>query len=229
VPRNVCDAVEPPHVKRYEIQPLNSEQIQQFLTAARGHRLEALFALALAIGMRRGELLALKWRDINFATGTLQVRRILTHMPAKLNDKGGYVEAEPKTEKSRRSITIAPFALEQLKQHRVRQVEEKLKAGPAWTDHDLVFSSTVGGHLHTSRILFAQFKQLLKEADLPDIRFHDLRHSSATMLLSLGVHPKVVQEILGHSQISMTMDIYSHVLPTIQRETMSKLNDALQG
>jgi integrase len=229
VPRNVCDAVEPPHVKRYEIQPLNSEQIQQFLTAARGHRLEALFVLALATGMRRGELLALKWRDINFATGTLRVRRILTHMPAKLNGKGGYVEAEPKTEKSRRSITLAPFALEKLKQHRVRQVEEKLKAGTAWTDHDLVFSSTVGGHLHTSRILFAQFKQLLKEADLPDIRFHDLRHSSATMLLSLGVHPKVVQEILGHSQISMTMDIYSHVLPTMQRETMSKLNDALQG
>jgi integrase len=229
VPRNMCDAVEPPHVKRYEIQPLNSEQIQQFLTAARGHRLEALFVLALATGMRRGELLALKWRDINFAAGTLQVRRILTHMPAKLNGKGGYVEAEPKTEKSRRSIALASFALEQLKQHRVRQVEEELKAGVAWKDNDLVFSSTVGGHLHTSRILFAQFKQLLKKAGLPDIRFHDLRHSSATMLLSLGVHPKVVQEILGHSQISMTMDIYSHVLPTMQREAMSKLNDALQG
>ena len=229
VPRNVCDAVEPPHVKRYEIQPLNAEQIQQFLTAARGHRLEALFVLALATGMRRGELLALKWRDINFAIGTLQVRRILTHMPVKLNGKGGYVEAEPKTEKSRRSIALASFALEKLKQHRVIQLEEKLKAGPAWTDRDLVFSSTVGGHLHTSRILFAQFKKLLKEAGLPDIRFHDLRHSSATMLLSLGVHPKVVQEILGHSQISMTMDIYSHVLPTMQQEAMRKLNDALGG
>jgi integrase len=197
VPRNVCDAVEPPHVKRYEIQPLNSEQIQQFLTAARGHRLEALFVLALATGMRRGKLLALKWRDINFATGTLQVRRILTHIPVKLNGKGGYVEAEPKTEKSRRNIALASFALEQLKQYRVRQVEEKLKADPIWNVNDLVFSCTVGGHLHTSRILFAQFKQLLKKAGLPDIRFHDLRHSSATMLLSLGVHPKVVQEILG--------------------------------
>ena len=93
------------------------------------------------------------------------------------------------------SITKASFALEQLKQHRVRQLEEKLKAGPAWTDNDLVFSSTVGGHLHTSRILFAQFKKLLEKAGLPDIRFHDLRHSSATMLLSLGVQPKVVQEI----------------------------------
>lgn len=229
VPRNVRDAVESPYVKRYEIQPLNSEQIQQFLTAARGNRLEALFVLALATGMRRGELLALKWPDINFSAGTLQVRRILTHMPAKLNGKGGYVEAEPKTEKSRRSISLASFALEHLKQHRVRQLEEKLKAGPVWKDNDLVFSSTLGGHLHTSRILFTQFKQLLKKAGLPDIRFHDLRHSSATMLLSLGVHPKVVQEILGHSQISMTMDIYSHVLPTMQREAMSKLNDALQG
>ena len=117
--------IEPPHVKRYEIQPLNAEQIQQFLTAARGHRLEALFVLALATGMRRGELLALKWRDINFAIGTLQVRRILTHMPVKLNGKGGYVEAEPKTEKSRRSIALAPFALEKLKQHRVMPVGRK--------------------------------------------------------------------------------------------------------
>ncbi len=154
---------------------------------------------------------------------------ILTHMPAKLNGKGGYVEAEPKTEKSRRSITIAPFALEKLKQHRVRQLEERLKAGEAWTDKDLVFCSTVGGHLHTSRILFAQFKALLKKAGLPNIRFHDLRHSSATMLLSIGVHPKVVQEILGHSQISMTMDIYSHVLPTMQQEAINKLNDVLWG
>ncbi len=109
-------------------------------SAAHGHRLEALFVLGRATGVRREELLALKWRGINFATGTLQVRRILTHMPVKLNGKGGYVEAEPKTEKSRRSITLAPFALEQLKQHRVRQLEEKLKPGPAWTDHDLVFS-----------------------------------------------------------------------------------------
>jgi len=229
VPRNVCDAVTPPRVKRYEIQPLNREQIQQFLSAATGHRLEALFVLALATGMRRGELLALKWQDIDFASGTLQVRRILTHMPMKLNGRGGYVEAEPKTEKSRRNIAIAPFALEKLKQHRVRQLEERLKAGEAWTDNDLVFCSTVGGHLHTSRILFAQFKALLKKAGLPDIRFHDLRHSSATMLLSVGVHPKVVQEILGHSQISMTMDIYSHVLPTMQQEAMSKLNSVLQG
>jgi integrase len=229
VPRNVCDAVDPPRRKRYEFQPLNQEQVRQFLAAASGHRLEALFVLALATGMRKGELMALKWQDINFSTGTLQVRRILTHMPAKLNGKGGYVEAEPKTEGSRRSITIAQLALEKLKQHRVRQLEAKLKAGPLWKENDLVFSSSVGGHLHTSRDVFTQFKKVLKQAGLPDIRFHDLRHSAATMLLGLDIHPKVVQEMLGHSQIAMTLDIYSHVLPTMQQVAVSRLNDVLQG
>ena len=229
VARNVCEAVDPPRVRHHEIQPLNQEQIQQFLAAAAGHRLEALFVLALATGMRRGEIMALKWQDINFSTGMLQVRRILTHMPARLNGKGGYVEAEPKTEKSRRSIAIALFALEKLKEHRIRQLEAKLKAGASWKENDLVFCSSVGGHLHTARDVFTQFKKLLKQAGLPDIRFHDLRHSAATILLSLSIHPKVVQEMLGHSQISITMDIYSHVLPTMQKEAISKLNDVLQG
>lgn len=229
VAHNVCDMVKPPRIKRYEIQPLTPEQVQQFLAAIQGHRYEALFVLALATGMRRGELLALKWQDINMATGMLQVRRILTHMPMKLSGKGGCVEAEPKTEKSRRSILIAPFALEKLKEHRARQAEEKRQAGNAWKDNDLVCCSLVGGHLHSSHIVFYQFKKLLKDAGLPNIRFHDLRHSSATMLLSLGVHPKVVQEMLGHSQISMTMDIYSHTLPTMQQEAIGKLNTVLQG
>ncbi len=229
IARNICDSVDPPRTKHYEIQPLNEEQIQRFLTTVEGHRLEALFVLALATGMRRGEIMALKWQDVNLSTGMLQVRRILTHMPAKLNGKGGYVEAEPKTERSRRSIAIASFALEKLKVHRMRQLETKLKAGSLWRENDLVFCSSVGGHLHSSRDIFTQFKKLLKKADLPDVRFHDLRHSSATMLLSLGIHPKVVQEMLGHSQIAMTMDIYSHVLPTMQIEAVGKLDAVLRG
>jgi len=111
----------------------------------------------------------------------------------------------------------------------VKQLESKLKAGSAWQDHDYVFCTSIGTHLNPTRDVLDQLKALLKKAGLPDIRFHDLRHSSATMLLSMGVHPKIVQEILGHSQISMTMDTYSHVLPTMQKEAMSKLNDALQG
>jgi integrase len=215
-------------VSTTSLQKWVEEQVQQLLAAARGHRLEALFILALASGLRRGELIGLKWQDINFLTGTLQVRRILTRVPSKLPGKG-YVEAEPKAEKGRRSILLPPFVIEALKQHRAKQLESKLKAGSAWQDHDYVFCTSIGTHLNPTRDILDQLKASLKKAGLPDIRFHDLRHSSATMLLGMGVHPKIVQEILGHSQISMTMDTYSHVLPTMQREAMSKMNDALQG
>jgi integrase len=177
------------------------------------------------------ELFGLKWQDINFQSETLQVRRILTRVPTKVKKPQGaaYVEAEPKTEKGRRSILLPQFVLEALKQHRVLQQEAKLKAGAAWQEHDYVFCTSVGTHLHPTRDVLNQLKALLAKAGLPEIRFHDLRHSSATMLLSMGVHPKIVQEILGHSQISMTMDTYSHVLPTMQKEAMSKLNELLQG
>ena len=227
VARNVCELVSPPRKVRFEIQPLTLDQVHSLLDAAKGHYMEAIFNLALATGMRRGELMGLKWQDIDFAKGTLQVRRILSRVPSKLPGKG-YVEAEPKTQKSRRSLVIAPFALEALKQHRIRQLEAKLKAGAVWEDHDYVFCTSIGTHLNPTRDILDQLKILLKKAGLPDIRFHDLRHSAATLLLSAGVHPKVVQEILGHSQISMTLDVYSHVLPTMQLEAINKLNEAIQ-
>jgi integrase len=227
VAKNVCNVVSPPRRQRFEVTPLTLEQIQKLLAAVEGHRLEALFKLAIATGMRRGELLGLKWQDIDLARGTLQVRRILSRIPSILGGKG-YEEAEPKTQKSRRTILIAPFALQALKEHALRQLEEKKKAGTSWQEHDYVFSTSRGTHLNPTRDVLDQLKALLKKADLPAIRFHDLRHSAATLLLSLGVHPKVVQEILGHSQITMTMDIYSHVLPGMQQEAMSRLNAALQ-
>jgi integrase len=226
IPKNVCDLVSPPRKRRFEIQPLTVEQVHKLLDVAKGHYMEALFNLALATGMRRGELMGLKWQDIDFTTGTLQVRRILSRVPTKMPGKG-YVEAEPKTQKSRRSIVIAPFALEALSQHRTRQLEAKLKAGPFWQDHDYVFCTSIGTHLNPTRDILDQLKLLLKKAGLPNIRFHDLRHSAATLLLSMGVHPKVVQEILGHSQISMTLDVYSHVLPSIQQDAITKLNNAI--
>lgn len=228
VARNVCDLVSPPRRKRFEVQALTLEQVQKLLAATEGHYMEALFKLALATGMRRGELMGLKWQDIDLVKGTLQVRRVLSRVPSKLPGKG-YVEAEPKTQKSRRSIVIASFALEALKQHRTRQLEAKLKAGAAWEDHDYVFCTSVGTYLNPTRDMLDQLKLLLKKAGLPDVRFHDLRHSAATLLLSVGVHPKVVQEMLGHSQISMTLDIYSHVLPNIQQDAASRLNRAIEG
>ena len=179
------------------------------------------FILALATGMRRGELLGLKWQDISFDRGALQVRRALTRMPTGQ----GYKETEPKTRKSRRSIVLTAFAIEALKKHQVKQQEIKLAAGDAWEEHDYVFCTSTGKHLSPGNDVLVQLKKLLVKADLPDIRFHDLRHSTATLLLSKGVHPKVVQEILGHSEISMTLDTYSHVLPTMQKDAMDGLND----
>jgi integrase len=190
--------------------------------------LEALFILAIATGMRRGELLGLKWQDMNLQIGQLQVRRILTRVPSKLSGKG-FIEAEPKTEKGRRNIAIPSFVIEALKQHRIKQLEAKLKAGADWQEHDYVFCTSIGTHLNPTRDVLDQLKLLLTKAGLPDIRFHDLRHSAATILLSMDVHPKIVQEILGHSQISMTMDTYSHVLPTMQKIAMNKLNEVFQG
>ncbi len=201
------------------------EQVQSFFAAIRGHKWEALFTLALATGMRQGELLGLKWQDINFSIGTLQVRRILTRVSSETSMRV-FIEAEPKTQQSRRSITIASFAFEALKRHRLRQLETRLKAAAFWEEHDYVFCTLVDTHLRPGHVV-DEFKKVLKKADLPDIRFHDLRHSAATLLLSLGIHPKVVQEMPGHTQISMTMDIYSHVLPSLQQDAVSKLNDLL--
>lgn len=219
--RNICDAVTPPKIERSEMHVLTLEQIQQFLQAARGNRIEALFVLASVTGMRRGELLGLKWRDINFSEGVLYVRRSLVEL------KGGTIESEPKSTSGNRSIVLPPFVLEVLKRHRVYQVKMRLEA-ETWQDHDFVFCTSHGtpfaaGNLRT------MFKDLLKKAGLPDIRFHDLRHSVATMLLSLGTHPKVVQELLGHRSIRITMDTYSHVMPTMQKNVMARLDGLLGG
>jgi integrase len=221
VSRNVCDLVSPPRKVQKEIKPLSPQQVLQLLEAAKGHPQETLFILALTTGMRRGELLGLKWQDLDFEKGVLQVRRALTRMPTGL----GYRETEPKTKMSRRSIVLISFAIEALKKHRDRQLEMKARAGEAWQEHDYVFSTPLGTHLSPGHDVLVQLKILLKKAGLPEIRFHDLRHSTATLLLSKGVHPKVVQEILGHSEISMTMDTYSHVLPTMQKSAMNELND----
>ena len=157
--------------------------------------------------MRRAEIMGLKWQDLDFTLGTLQVRRILTRVPTKMRQEKGlaYVETEPKTDRSRRALALPNFVLETLRRHRVHQLEEKLKAGLAWQEHDYVFCTTIGTHLNPTRDILDQLKKLLEKAELPDIRFHDLRHSAATALLALGTNPKIVQEVLGHSAISVTM------------------------
>jgi integrase len=220
--KNPCKAVEPPRRARYEFRALTVEEAQRLLASARGHGMEALFVLALTTGMRRGELLALKWQDIDFELGTVQVRRAFTRAKGQR-----YLEAEPKTQKSRRSILLAPGTIEILKQHRLKQLEAKQQAGEDWEERDLVFCTSVGTPLNPNKVL-ERFGTLLKRAGLPHIRLHDLRHSTATIMLKLDVHPKIVQELLGHSRIAETLDIYSHVLPTMQEGAINKLNNNLQ-
>jgi integrase len=223
--QNVCDRVDIPRKTTFEIHPLTPKQVQDFIEAVQGHPNEALFILAIATGMRRGEIAGLKWQDVDLERGTLQVQRALTRVPTSMG--GGYQEAEPKTERSRRSIILPDFAIRALKVHRERQEVIKQNAGVLWQEHNYVFSTSVGEHIHPDHDILEAFKRLLKNAGLPDIRFHDLRHSSATMLLSMGVHPKIVQERLGHHDIGMTMDIYSHVLPNMQEDAAKKLNDMM--
>ncbi len=141
---------------------------------------------------------------------------------------GGYIEAEPKTEKSRRSILFPDFALEALKAHRERQQEIKRQAGDLWQEHDYVFCTPFGEHVHPGHDILEEFKKILKRAGLRDVRFHDLRHGAATLLFGMGVHPKIVQERLGHHDIGTTMDIYSHMLPTMQEGVMKQLNNLFQ-
>jgi len=225
---NVCDLVDPPRVEDVEGTPLTLKQVKQLLRIAKGHRIEALLTLALATGMRRGELLGLKWQDIDFEKSILQIRRIMSRVPTKLKSeaKKGQVEAATKAKKSRRSIIIVPMAFEALQQHQERQREARKKAGDRWIDRDLVFCTSIGTPLNPDRDVRLPFKRLLSEAKLPDIRFHDLRHSAATLLLGMGIHPKIVQEILGHSSIAVTMNVYSHVLPTMQQDAMGMLGNA---
>ena len=222
VSRNVCSVVSLPRLQKYEVHPLTPEQANALLEVARGKRLEAILTVALITGMRRGELLGLRWQDINFEQRSLQVQRSVSRLPGH-----GFIESEPKTASGRRNITLPPVLIEVLKQHRTHQKETRLKAGSTWVEQDIVFCTRHGGFIDQS-YLRQLFESLLKESGLPHIRFHDLRHSAATILLTLGIHPKVVQELLGHSTVSMTMDIYSHVLPSLQEDTMEKMGEVFK-
>ena len=179
--------------------------------------------LAVATGMRQSELLGLRWSDIDFDASVVRVRVQLK----RLLD-GTWVLKEPKTRRSRRQVAIAQPALEALCQHRARQVEERLVVGPAWRDQDLVFSSGAG-HPLFARNVVRSFKALLEKGALPDIRFHDRRHTCATLLLIARVNPKVVSEMLGHASVAITLDIYSHVIPDMQQDAAATMASLLEA
>lgn len=229
VPRNVADLVDAPKVPKKEFTPLSPEEAQRFLAAAEGDRFYALYVLAVVCGLRQAELLALRWGDLNLEEGTLQVRHQLQWRKRKDGEEGpAWVLTEPKSAKSRRVVTLPAVAVAALKKHKVRQMEERLRLGEVWQEHGLVFPSEIGTPMQPSNLIRRSFHPLLEKAGLPRIRFHDLRHTCATVLLAQGVHPKLVQEQLGHSQISLTLDTYSHVMPDMKREVAAKM-DALFG
>lgn len=225
IPRNAAGPVKPPRPRREEIRPLDREQVRALFEAAgkAGDSLEALYVVAVTAGLRRGELQGLKWEDVDLgdpgATGTLQVRRTLSE------PKGGYIFEAPKSGKGR-SVRLTRRATEALRGHRKRQLEERMQKAGLWQDHGLVFPSgigtpTLGGNLNRA------FKATLGRAGLPSIRFHDLRHTCATLLLRQGVNPKYVQDLLGHADISLTLNVYSHVLPDMGDAAAGAMDAAL--
>lgn len=216
---NVADMVDPPKVTRFESHPLTPEEAARFLKVAQDDRLYALYALLVAGGLRIGEALGARWADLDLERGVLAVRQSVARL------SGRWVFSAPKSGKAR-SVALPTFVVEALKQHRLRQVEERLQA-PAWEDHDLIFPNGVGRPMERQNLLRRSYWPLLDRAKLPRVRLHDLRHTAATLLLSQGTHPKVVQERLGHSTIAITMDTYSHVMPQMQAAAAKQLDSLL--
>jgi integrase len=225
VQRNVADLVRKPRRRRAKTMTLSEEQVQAFLRAARGDRLEALYVLAVTTGLRAGELLGLSWSDVNLEQGFLEVTLALQESAA---GPGKFVLSQPKTEHSLRRIALSQTAIQALRQHRERQYEERARCGQLWdASYNLVFPNTIGRPLHPSHLRRREYHPLLQRAGLPHIRLHDLRHTAATLLLRRKVNPKVVSEMLGHANIAITLDIYAHVMPDMQEEAARVMDEVV--
>jgi integrase len=221
VPYNVTDQMKAPRRTDREMAPLTEDQAQRFCAIVAGDQFEALYTLALTTGMREGELLALRWPDVDLEQASLVVRMGLQR------DGTHYSLAETKTAHSRRRIGLSKTAVAALRAHWLRQQEERLALGPAWNATlDLVFPNTIGDVMNAKNFVRQSFKKALVKAGLPNIRFHDLRHTAATILLSHGVNVKVVSEMLGHADVSTTLRTYAHVIPHMQ-QAAADVMDAL--
>ena len=222
VHRNAAD-VKAPRPTPEEMRPLSEDEARTFLEAVRrtGERFEALYVLAITTGLRRGELLGLRWEDVDLERGRLRVGRAL------VREGGRHILGETKTRRGRRQINLTPGTVSALKAHRKKQLEGKMRLAGLHKDQGLIFASEVGTPVNPENLVKRSFKPLLKEASLPEIRFHDLRHTCATLLLGRGVHPKLVQELLGHATIAMTLDTYSHYLPSMGDQAAGAMGDAL--
>jgi integrase len=177
--------------------------------------------LAITTGLRRGELLGLRWDDADLETGTLRVGRAL------VREGGRHALGETKSRRGRRQVNLTPRTVSVLKAHRKRQLQERIKLTGLYEDHGLIFAMRVGTPVNPENLVKGSFKPLLTRVGLPEIRFHDLRHTCATLLLGRGVHPKFVQELLVHATIAMTLDTYSHYLPSMGDQAAGAMGEAL--
>lgn len=210
-----------PKLEKKEMRYLTTEEIERVIEASNNHRQGCLYLLAVVTGMRRCELLALKWEDIDLERGIIQVKRSLVYRNA---DGIGYTykEKSPKSQSSRRCISLPAFVITALHRHRARQLEIRPGA-KEWHDLGLVFPNRHGLH-QAPPAMYVTYKRFLRKAGIADASFHATRHGHATSLLEMGENPRVVQERLGHSNVSVTLGIYGHVTPTMQQQTIAKLD-----
>jgi integrase len=224
LPRNPAEFVELPKQARKEMQAFSPDEAKRFLEVAREDRWGVIFLFALTTGMRPEEYLGLQWKDVDLDGGVVMVRRALIWRATG----GGWYFGEPKTAHSRRSIPLPDSTFRALAAHRRQQAEVRLKAGSKYQQHDLVFATPEGSPLMPRNLKRRHLRPILKLAKLPsDFRLYDLRHTCATLLLAAGEHPKVVSERLGHATVMLTLDTYSHVVPTMQQAASEKLEKIL--
>ena len=218
--KNPADDVDTPRVHTEEVHPLTRDEARRFLKVVRGDRLEALYVVALHTGLRQGELLALRWEDVDIEEKTLRVRRTIT------KDGGKLLIGPTKTAKGRRTVKLTRDAAEALREHLSRQLEEIDGLGDLFEDNGFVFCTAKGTLINPSNLRKRSFAPLLVRAGLPHMTFHQLRHTAATILLLKNVNPKIVSEMLGHASIAITLDTYSHVLPNMQDSAVAAMEEA---
>ncbi|MDH2429289.1 tyrosine-type recombinase/integrase [Sphaerisporangium sp. TRM90804] len=220
--RNVAKLVKPPSVKRDEARVLTIEEAKSLINTIKGDRLEAFWICALTLGLRRGELLGLRWEDIDFGKGLLAVRQSLQRADGSLQ------LVDPKTSRSRRAVPVPEPTLAALRKHKREQAAEQLAAGERWKSSGLVFASTIGTPIEPGN-LSTRWRKTRAKAGLDWLRLHDLRHACASFLIACGASPRTVMKTLGHSQIGLTMNTYAHVLPGIEREAVDAVAKKLFG
>jgi integrase len=218
--RNPTDAVNVPRPEKREMKTLTQDQVTVLLESTKSDRLFALWVLLVTTGVRVGEALGLKWEDVDLDAARARIQRSMQRQSG-----GGLVFVEPKTARSRRTISLPHIAVTALQEHRGIQLGERVRA-ESWIDQDLVFCRPDGRGIESSTVPY-HFHRALQRAELPRVRVHDLRHTAATLLLSGGVHPKVVQDMLGHSTVMLTLDTYSHVSPNMHAEAAAKMDTLL--